>query len=57
MSGLIRVGDFAPDFELPDQYGATVRLTRLLAAEPARGAVLLSVGDEPRPRLGELRLP
>lgn len=34
MSGLIRVGDYAPDFELPDQYGATVRLTRLLAAGP-----------------------
>jgi peroxiredoxin Q/BCP len=34
MSGLVRVGDFAPDFELPDQHGDTVRLTRLLAAGP-----------------------
>jgi len=34
MSGPIRVGDYAPDFELPDQHGATVRLTRLLAAGP-----------------------
>lgn len=34
MSGLVGVGAVAPDFELPDQYGASVRLTRLLAAGP-----------------------
>lgn len=34
MSGPIRVGDPAPDFELPDQYGATLRLSRLLRVGP-----------------------
>lgn len=34
MSALVRVGDLAPDFELPDQYETAVRLSRLLAAGP-----------------------
>ncbi|KGN41849.1 peroxiredoxin [Knoellia aerolata] len=34
MSGLIGVGDLAPDFELPDQHETPVRLSRLLAAGP-----------------------
>ena len=34
MSGLVRVGDLAPDFELPDQHQTGVRLSRLLGAGP-----------------------
>ena len=34
MSGLVRVGDLAPDFELSDQYETAVRLSRLLVAGP-----------------------
>ena len=34
MSGLIGVGDLAPDFELPDQHETPVRLSRLLVAGP-----------------------
>ena len=34
MSALVRVGDLAPDFELPDQHETAVRLSRLLVAGP-----------------------
>ncbi|MDI6912559.1 peroxiredoxin [Nocardioides sp.] len=34
MSRQVVEGERAPDFELPDQYGATVRLSRLLARGP-----------------------
>jgi peroxiredoxin Q/BCP len=34
MKGLVRVGDIAPDFELPDQNGNAVRLSDLLVAGP-----------------------
>ncbi len=34
MTDLVGVGDLAPDFELPDQHQALVRLSRLLEAGP-----------------------
>jgi peroxiredoxin Q/BCP len=34
MSGPLRVGDLAPDFELPDQHETMVRLSRLLEVGP-----------------------